>query len=303
MTVSVDNPDILIYNSDIMKEYKEYSILEFAGIDFPFWIDKGMHTKPYSPHTHNFIELEIILSGSADHIVEGKTYHIKKGDVLVIMPSYVHELRNVNKLELYNFKFDLDKLILLDTEIEKLSGFQALFILQPFDKYQHDYTSFLSLDEEKLSNARMLSELMLDEWREKKAGYRLSIKSYLLALITFLSRNYSPSLTCTSPKIPYIVHTVNYIHDNFTNKITLSSLAARACLSERQYSRIFREVYGISPIDYVINCRLSLACRLLKNTKLPLTEISQKCGFGDKVSFSRLFSKKYGISPGKYRNL
>jgi AraC-like DNA-binding protein len=282
---------------------KEYNILEFAGIDFPFWIDKGMHTDAYPPHTHNFIELEIILSGSADHIVEGKTYHIKKGDVLVIMPSYVHELQNVEKLKIYNYKFDLDKLILLDTEIEKLSGFQALFILQPFDKYQHDYTNYISLDEEKLSVALTLSELISGEWHEKKPGYKLSIKSYLLALITFLSRNYSPRLTSTSPKISHIVHTTNYIHENFTNNITLSSLATMACLSERQYSRIFREVYGISPIGYVINCRLSLACRLLKNTKIPLTELSQKCGFGDKVSFSRLFTKKYGITPGKYRNL
>lgn len=281
----------------------EYRILEFAGIDFPFFIEKGMHLNPYPPHKHDFIELEIILSGSADHIVEGKTYHIKKGDVLVIMPSYVHELRNVNKLELYNLKFDLDQLILLETEIEKLSGFQALFILHPFDKYQHDYTSFLTLDEKQLSNVCMLSELMLEEWTEKKTVYKLSIKSYLLALITFLSRIYSPRLTNSSPKVLYIINTVNYIHANFTDKISLPLLANMACLSVRQYTRIFREVYGISPIDYVINCRLSLSCRLLRNTKLPLTEVRHKCGFGDKVSFSRLFSKKYGISPGKYRNI
>jgi signal peptidase I len=178
MSKSVDYSDILIYNSVIMKEY---NILEFAGIDFPFWIDKGMHLKPYPPHTHNFIELEIILSGKADHIVEGKTYHIKKGDVVVIMPSYVHELQNVEKLEIFNYKFDLDKLILLDTEIEKLSGFQALFILQPFDKYQHDFTSYISLDEEKLSIVHMLSELILEEWNEKKQviSFRLNLISLL----------------------------------------------------------------------------------------------------------------------------
>ena len=281
---------------------KEYNILEFARIDFPFWVDKGVHTKPYSPHTHNFIELEIILSGSADHIVEGRTYHIKRGDVLVIMPSYVHEIQNVDNLEIYNYKFDLDKLLLLEEDLEQLSGFQALFILQPFDKYQHDYTSFMTLEEEKLSVVHILSELILNEWQEKKAGYKLSIKSYLLTLITFLSRNYSPSLTGASAKTPQIIHTVNYIHENLTEQITLGDLAAMACLSERQFTRIFRDVYGVSPIDYVIKCRLILASRLLKNTKLPLTEVSHRSGFGDKVSFSRLFTKKYGVTPGKYRS-
>lgn len=298
LSKSVDNLDKLVYNPDIMKEY---NILDFARIDFPFWVDRGMHTKAYSPHTHNFIELEIVLSGKADHIVEGTTYHIKRGDVLVIMPSYVHELRNVDHLEIYNYKFELDKLILLEEELEQLSGFQTLFILQPFDKYQHDYTSFMSLEEEKLAVVQTLSELILVEWNEKKAGFKLSIKSYLLTLITFLSRNFSPSLAGASAKVPQIIHTVNYIHENLTEKISLHDLAAIACLSERQYSRIFREVYGVSPIDYVIKCRLILASRLLKNTKLPLTEVSHRSGFGDKVSFSRVFTKKYGITPGKYR--
>jgi AraC-type DNA-binding domain-containing proteins len=282
---------------------KEFKILEYAGIDFPFWIERGMHTNSFPPHTHNFIELEIILNGSADHIVEGKTYHIKKGDVVIIMPSYVHELQMVDHLEIYNYKFDLDKLILLDTGIEKLSGFQALFILQPFEKYQHDYTSYMSLEEEKLITAQMLSDLMLKEWNNKNPGYKLSIKTYLLTLITFLSRSYSPSLTGTSPKIPDIIQSVNFIHENFTGRITLAMLAKMACLSERQYSRVFHEIYGIPPIDYVINCRLALSCRFLKATKKSLSDISMECGFGDKVSFSRLFKGKYGITPGNYRNL
>jgi len=300
MSLSVDNLDILLYNPDIMKEY---SILEFAGIDFPFQMDKGMHTRPCSGHSHNFIELEIIIGGSADHIVEGKTYHISKGDVLVIMPSYVHELARVDNLKLFNFKFDLDKLLLMDTDLEKLSGFQALFVLQPFEKYQHDYNSFMKLDEEKYQQALQLCEFLLEEWLKKKPGYKVVIKAYFLTLITFLARNFSPNITNSSPKLPEFLHTLTFIHENYTGKITLSFLSSMACLSERQYTRIFHEIYSMSPIEYVINCRLALACRQLKYTKDSLQEISIKCGFGDKVSFSRLFKKRYGITPGKYRSL
>jgi len=84
-----------LYNTDIMKEY---NIFDFAGIDFPFYIGKGTHYTSYLPHTHNFTELEIITSGSADHVVDGKVYNIKKGDVVVLIPPVVHELQKVQRL-------------------------------------------------------------------------------------------------------------------------------------------------------------------------------------------------------------
>jgi AraC-like DNA-binding protein len=280
---------------------KEFNIFDFAGIDFPFSISKGIHYKSHFPHTHNFTELEIITSGSANHIVEGKVYNIKKGDVVVLMPSFVHELQNVQELEHYNFKFDLEKLILLETDIEKLSGFQSLFILEPFHRYQHDYISHMTLDEEQFANVKILCNLIYTEWNNKRDGYKWVVKSYFLALLTYLARNYSPKASGSSPKIKDIVNTVSYIQENLSQKITVSMLASMACLSERQYTRIFKEVYGVSPIEYVINCRLTLACRMMKNTQKSLLEISMNCGFGDKVYFCRLFKNRYGITPGQYR--
>lgn len=298
MTISVDNSDVSLYNPDIMKEFK---ILDFAGIDFPFWAIKGKHTDAFYSHTHDFIELEIVVSGTADHIVEGKKYQIGKGDVLVLLPGYVHELQNVNELEIYNFKFDLDKLILLDTDIEKLSGFQSLFLYQPMNQYYNEYHTYMYLEDDKLNEAKLLCDLVLAEWNERKVGYKWVIKSYFLALITYLSRNYSPNATTNSYKAKDIIKTVSYIQDNLNSKITLSQLSSMACLSERQYCRVFKEIYGVSPIDYVINCRLTLACKMMKNTTLSIQQISTTCGFGDKVSFSRLFKNRFRITPGEYR--
>jgi AraC-like DNA-binding protein len=298
MSQSIDNLDILLYNLATMKEFK---ILDFAGIDFPFSISKATHTKSVIPHTHDFIELEIIIDGSADHIVDGKKYEIKKGDVLVMMPSFVHELQNVHNIEHYNFKFDLEKLLLLKTDVENLSGFKSLFIFQPSYKYQRDYIGHMLLDKEQFSNVKMFCELILKEWTCKKGGYKWVIKSYFLSLITYLSRNFSPNIPDNLPNSNDIVKTVTFMHENLSQKITLSMLSKMVCISERQYTRIFNKAYGISPIEYLINCRLTLACRIMKNSNKSLTEISTICGFGDKVHFSRLFKKRYNITPGQYR--
>jgi AraC-like DNA-binding protein len=280
---------------------KEFKILDFAGIDFPFWAIKGKHTEAFYSHTHDFIELEIVVDGTADHIVEGKTYQIGKGDVLVLLPGYVHELQNVNELEIYNFKFDLDKLILLDTDIEKLSGFQSLFLYQPMKQYYNEYHSYMYLEDDKLNEAKLLCDLVLAEWDERKDGYKWVIKSYFLALITYLSRNFSPNAASNFCKAQDIIKTVSFIHENLNCKITLSQLSSMSCLSERQYSRVFKGIYGVSPIDYVINCRLTLACKMMKNTRLSIQQICTACGFADKVSFSRLFRNRFKITPGEYR--
>lgn len=147
------------------------------------------------------------------------------------------------------------------------------------------------LDEEQLTNVKMLCELIHKEWRDKKEGYKWVIKSYFLSLITYIARNFSPNITNNSPKINYIVKTVTFMHENLSQKITLSMLSKMACLSERQYTRIFDKIYGVSAIEYLINCRLTLACRIMKNSNKSLLEISMICGFGDKVYFNRLFKK------------
>lgn len=217
------------------------------------------------------------------------------------MPGYIHELKNVNNIEIYNFKFDFDKLTLLDRDIERLTGFKTLFLFHPLDKYVREYNSYMSLSEENLNYAKYLCNMIFSEFNDRKDGYKWVVKSYFIALITFLSRNFSPYTESSFIYAEEIVWTASYIHENLNKKITLSQLSSMACLSERQYSRVFKKMYGLSPIDYVINCRLNLACNMMKNTTMSLQQIYTACGFKDKVSFSRLFKSHFDIPPGEYR--
>lgn len=279
----------------------EYDIMQFAGIEFPFQISYGEHKEVYPLHTHNFTELTIITGGSAGHIVEESIYPINRGEIFAIVPPLVHGLTDVKNLEHWNIIFDLDKLMLLDTELKKLPGFQALFILEPSHRYHRNFTSRLVLNEEQLSYAISVCRNIEDEYIGKRSGYRIIIKMYLLSLISFISRHLVPDKESISGKYFKISETVTFIEENYSSKIILKQLANMAFLSERQYSRIFKAVYNTSPIDYIINCRLSHACDLMQQTQFTLTEISEKCGFGGKVSFSKLFKQRYGITPGQYR--
>ena len=93
----------------------------------------------------------------------------------------------------------------------------------------------------------------------------------------------------------------NFIDDNYLEDINLEELAGLAFLSKYHFLRCFKEVYGISPYQYVIQKRLEHSQMLLRDQEKTLSEIAYQTGFIDRRAFNRAFRKAYGFSPAEYR--
>lgn len=106
----------------------------------------------------------------------------------------------------------------------------------------------------------------------------------------------------SSPKADIITPITTYIHANFNQDITLEQLAEKSGYSKSRFSHIFVEYTGISPIKYLNNTRLNVACEMLEATDISVNEIATHCGFNDSLYFSRSFRQRYGTSPIQYRN-
>lgn len=101
---------------------------------------------------------------------------------------------------------------------------------------------------------------------------------------------------------PFDVHRLqSFIHNRLSGGITLAELARQAGLSPTHFIRVFKRHFAISPMAYVIQKRVGLACSLLTETFMPLKQISLKVGYDDPYYFSRLFRKILGVSPSAYR--
>ncbi|WP_428249223.1 helix-turn-helix domain-containing protein [Ferrovibrio sp.] len=94
---------------------------------------------------------------------------------------------------------------------------------------------------------------------------------------------------------------LEYIERNLDNELSLSELAAIACLSPYHFARAFRDTIGIPPHRFVSKRRLKLAQHLLRNTALPLVEIAHTCKFSSQTTFTRAFLRQVGVTPGEYR--
>lgn len=75
----------------------------------------------------------------------------------------------------------------------------------------------------------------------------------------------------------------------------------RLSLSYSHFRKLFREGMNQAPTLFLIGTRMELAARLLKEPRLTLTEIADRCGYGDIYYFNKSFKKYHSISPGKYR--
>jgi AraC-like DNA-binding protein len=85
-------------------------------------------------------------------------------------------------------------------------------------------------------------------------------------------------------------------------KWTIPDMAKRLCFSVGHFHYICRKLTGVSPLEKVISIRMEKACVLLLNTDDPLPLIAEAVGYESVYSFSRLFKKHLGVSPGRYRN-
>lgn len=93
----------------------------------------------------------------------------------------------------------------------------------------------------------------------------------------------------------------NFIDENFLDELCLEELASLACLSKFHFLRCFKEVYDISPYQYVIQKRLGHGKKLLNKQNTSLSEIAYQIGFTDRRAFNKAFRKAFGMSPSEFR--
>jgi AraC-like DNA-binding protein/CheY-like chemotaxis protein len=92
-----------------------------------------------------------------------------------------------------------------------------------------------------------------------------------------------------------------YVEANFATELRQSKAAALCGMSPTQFSRAFSARFGIAFRAYVIRHRVSVACRLLRDTGMTLIEITQATGFCDAAHFCRTFKRCCGMLPSEYR--
>lgn len=94
---------------------------------------------------------------------------------------------------------------------------------------------------------------------------------------------------------------MSFIHENYSEKLTLEDIAGSALISKRECLRCFQEAIHKSPFAYLKEYRIEMAEKLLKTTSLSVMEVGLRAGFSNNAYFGKTFKEMTGKTSGEYR--
>lgn len=267
---------------------------------FPLFIQFGRHDIPLFVHGHeDFYELVTVLDGSAEHVVDGESSIIRKGDVFVIGNGISHGFEAPDGLRICNIMYRPEMLFPGDSDIRQLPGFHALFLLEPYLSSTQHFQSRLRLTPSDMARVIPLINAAEAEYTSNSPGRKTMVLSLVRQLAVLLSRLYDCP---TKPReISGIADAAVFMETSFADSIAISDVIEKSHYSQRHFIRLFSAAYGMTPQRYLLDVRIRHASAMLKESVLPVTEVALRCGFDDSNYFSRVFRKYTGRSPSEYR--
>jgi AraC-like DNA-binding protein len=140
---------------------------------------------------------------------------------------------------------------------------------------------------------------IFEEYSTHSFGSEELIAYLLQTLLILLIRSTNRTVKPISSTVPQIVKV--YIEENYVVDLSLNDLASVVYVSPYHLAHLFKIEIGMSPIQYLIKCRIDKAKKLLAGTNLSVQEISMEVGYPNSNYFNLLFKKIVGESPGKFR--
>ncbi len=241
----------------------------------------------YPPHKHNYIEMEVLLSGTLTHELNGNRFFAEKGACWCLQTDDIHSIVVHTPITICNICIDRN-----EAPVAVQQFLQALTTSR---------TGQLSA--ENLTSAQALFEALQSALTDESAYAKERTTGYALLLLSLLAENSQPSLPQPSTaSSPHIRNAVRYIATHYDKPLTLSEVAANLFLTPSYFSKMFAKSTGYTFSEYVTSVRLEHAKRLLTETTLPIAVIAFRCGFTTFSSFSRQFRKCCGCTPTAYRH-
>ena len=247
---------------------------------------------PYYEHVHMEYELTYCIKGSFSLTIDKKPYVLQAGDFSIVEPMHSHGVPNAPMNPDTLCMVIIAGPAMLENFFKVLATKTALKPVFNVNTPQHAYLS--NLLNETYHHRRNITEVSA-----------LSIKGNIFKIFAYIYEHFlteaANNKLSNIVSVSNIQNALDYIHDNYAEKITTKEVASFCGYSETNFCNNFKKITGRTFRHTLNHHRIKVACTLLRDTNLSIEEIACSTGFDDPKSFWRTFKAFTGVSPSTYR--
>ena len=253
-------------------------------------LSKQYAAMPSKPHRHNYEEIIIVAKGNPTHFIDFNKATITPPLVIYVAQGKIHQFVPDAHTEGWAVRYK--------NEFAPQSRF-------------HFYSGFLDTINYPLSSTDCLQKLdtlcamMHDELHQQHPDFTM-IKHLLLALLAKLEaedkQRFREESSATNTQLVTFNNFLKIVADNFKRPEGVEFYADKMNMSVRNLNLVCQSIFNKSVSEIVETRKLIEARQLLMNTELSVSEIGYELGYNEKAYFSRVFTKKTGLTPTDFRN-
>ncbi len=268
----------------------------YLNSDFRLFHLKDKTKKEFDYHYHEFNKIIIFLSGNVTYIIEGRTYHLKPYDILLVNNHDIHK-------PIIDSNSTYERIVIwADTNFVKEHSDDNCNLEECFKYAIKNDINLIRLKPDLQNELISLLTKLETSINSQEFGSRILSNAYLIEFLVYINRlilgnnNIIEANECDSIYDNQINEILKYINANLNEPLTVDDIANRFYISRYYLMHRFKEQTGYTLHNYISQKRLILAKELLLNNE-SVMKVSEKCGFIDYSSFLRSFRKMYGTTP------
>ena len=265
--------------------------------DFEYYHYRDEPSLEVEYHNHDFFEIYIFLSGKVTYVIEGKSYRLRPGDIILVNNRELHK-PDIEPGQPY------ERIVIwVNPDFISRQSADGTNLSMCFESSSKKKYNLLRPGAEMFSVIRSIVSRLEKVCNNTGFGNSILKDVYLTELVVYLNKAYMNTFEeDIEEDIQYnekVSNIIQYINENLGSDLSLETLSARFYMSKYHLLREFKKYVGHTLHSYIQRKRLIFAKALLKEG-IQVTDVCESCGFGDYSNFIRSFKKAFGLPPKRY---
>ncbi|CAG9296944.1 AraC family transcriptional regulator [Celerinatantimonas diazotrophica] len=271
-----------------MRTNEQFRFIQNPNLSGITALSAQMKNFAYNKHAHEEYCLGLTLNGRQDFFCAGSFYKSQAGNIILFNPEEIHDGHAGND--------SLLKYQMLYIEPQKMQTMiKTLGAIHP---------NQLRFADTLYNDAKLRAQLY--QMFSLVQGHHTQSIEYDAVLYTIVERLLElKGFACNKQRVikhadTLLLRAKTFIHAHLNESLTIEQISNEANLSQFHFIRLFKQSFGLTPHQYIINCRINLAKEQLQKGQ-DITQCAQLAGFSDSSHLCRKFKQSYGITPSQYQ--